>query len=693
MQASAAATRGGILRLLGALAVGWLPALIDAGALSEATALNVLAESEQPYFVPSKAWLLYVRAPVVALSGCLLCLSPGLLLALAVRRSMGTPLWIVSGFGLSLLVVSAATMAMQALLGAPLRDGRFAVLLVVCSLFSFGVLQLRFAQNRRVSWPLDEAGWRVILSSMVLVPWFFLAVLAPKFYWQTFTGDGIDAFEVARLLFVQPVPFWDRAAGPPSIFPMTSLLFAYPISWFMRLFGEIEISARLPMVLYLIAIFAAIVGLAQHGRSRLKAAEQWLIWLGLAVYLVVMTFSNTYSYYYADLALPASQDALAVACFLGFVFAFVRNDSFWIVLWVALTYFSLVSGALLVVLWLLAVGVVWRPRPRTAIVATFSALIGAVVAAQAALAVLDAFNLPPPGVAHGLGTLLSRFTGPQLEDWGELKFLWHEDYLMRWAFVVFPSGILPSLALLGWRRQDSVTRAVAAVTLSYYLLFYIQAYVSLHYFVPAMLLPLVVYWRTDIPGRRRRPRLFLVATAAAGLVALYLSLPPDATPGHHARRIGAATEIRLGGYESMEPEAFRQASILGRIAPRPAGHLGPERIFRAPASMLYYYAHRSGIKGDINYVLQAASSPIPEGMKLLAAEGDAALYVKDRAVLAQHRADPPPTPAGSSLYVIPRYMLFQKPGPPVWEFLRELFGSSGVDRYVIINLTQEKSWC
>ena len=237
---SATATQGGILRLLGFLAVGWLPALIDAGALSEATALNVLAESPQPYFLPSEAWLLYFRAPAVALSGCLLCISPGLLLALAVRRSMGISLWIVSGFGLSLLVVSAATMATQALLGTPLRDGRFALLLVVCSLFGFGVLQLRFAQKRRVSWPLDEAGWRGILSSIVLVPWLFLAVLAPKFYWQTFTGDGMHAFEAARLLFVQPVPFWDRAAGPLSAFPgMRSLLFVYPISWFMRLFGEI----------------------------------------------------------------------------------------------------------------------------------------------------------------------------------------------------------------------------------------------------------------------------------------------------------------------------------------------------------------------------------------------------------------------------------------------------------------------
>ena len=302
------------------------------------------------------------------------------------------------------------------------------------------------------------------------------------------------------------------------------------------------------------------------------------------------------------------------------------------------------------------------------------------VATQVAPAVLAAFNLPPPGGEYNLDRLLTRFTGPQLGEWLQVKFLWHGDYLMRWAFVVFPSGILPSLALLGWRWQDSVTRSVAAVTLSYYLFFYIQAYVSLHYFVPAMLLPLVVYWRSDLPGSRGRPRLFLAATAAAGLVALYVSLPPDATPGNHARRIGAATEIRLGGYESMEPAALRRASILGNIVPLYGDPRVPEQSYGEAPSVLYHYAHRSGIKADINYVLQAASSPVPKGMKLLAAQGDVALYVKDRAVLAEHRAKRPPTPAGSSLYVIPRHRLFQHRGPPLREFLRRVLGRLGFEQ-------------
>ena len=216
-----------------------------------------------------------------------------------------------------------------------------------------------------------------------------------------------------------------------------------------------------------------------------------------------------------------------------------------------------------------------------------------------------------------------------LGEWLQLKFLWHEDYLMRWAFLVFP---------------------------------------------------LVVYWRSDVPGRRGQPRLFLVATAAAGLVALYLSLPPDATPGHHARRIGSSTEIRLGGYEPREPAALRRGSIMGNIVPYPAHHLVPKRSFGEAPSVLYPLCSPKRDQGDINYVLQAVSSPIPNGMQVLAVQGDVALYVKDRAVLAEHRAKRPPTPAGSSLYVVPRRMLYQKKGPPLRELFRSVLGRPGVER-------------
>ena len=68
---------------------------------------------------------------MAAISACLLCLSPGLLLALALRTSTAVGGWVLSGFGLSLVVVSAAAAFGQALLGEPLRGNSFAGVVVL----------------------------------------------------------------------------------------------------------------------------------------------------------------------------------------------------------------------------------------------------------------------------------------------------------------------------------------------------------------------------------------------------------------------------------------------------------------------------------------------------------------------------------------------------------------------------------
>ena len=44
------------------------------------------------------------------------------------------------------------------------------------------------------------------LGLVLLIPYAALCLLAPKFYWDSFNGDGAHAFESARLLLGQPVP-------------------------------------------------------------------------------------------------------------------------------------------------------------------------------------------------------------------------------------------------------------------------------------------------------------------------------------------------------------------------------------------------------------------------------------------------------------------------------------------------------
>ena len=97
------------------------PVVLDRGAIGAASALHDLAHEPNPYFVPSQAWLLYVRAPLAALSAFLLVLSPGLLCALALRGSERFERWLMTGFGFSLILVSTAMALVQELLGRPPR--------------------------------------------------------------------------------------------------------------------------------------------------------------------------------------------------------------------------------------------------------------------------------------------------------------------------------------------------------------------------------------------------------------------------------------------------------------------------------------------------------------------------------------------------------------------------------------------
>ena len=654
-----------LYRLFAALLIGWIPVLFDSGAIQLAAELYPLANSAQPDFVPSHALLLYLRAPLAALSGVLLCLSPGLIVALARPSSSDASRWIVSAFGVSLVLVSVVTSTVQTLVGEPLRDAWFKGLLVVLSLLAAGFTRWRQRDRRSVPQPLRSEHSAATLLLMALVPWLLLVTLAPKFYWENFNPDGNEAFETGRLLLWQPLPFWSADAGLMAHFPgVTSMLFTFPASWFIRLFGEFEVAARLPVLLYLIVLFAAIVSLANHGRSQaLRAPERLLIWLGLSIYLVVMAYSATYNPYSADIAEPATHDTLLMVCFLGFVLEFVSGNKLCMALWLGLAYLSWPITTVLTGLWLLAVVLLWRPRPWNLAGTSCGVLLACILAGRLIPMALEAAGQPAPGGEYSwMGLVESIFTVYQIGAWLRLSFLWQEVYLDRWAFLIFPAGILPAISLLAWRWQDRVTKAVTLTAIGYFAFFYIQAFVSLHYFVPAMILPLVVYWRMDWPERRRW--LILSATAAAGLLALYLSIPENTKPMTEARVIGEAIEDRFGGYDTMDQSVFRRHEVLLHLIPSGWEPGVPEERFGGLPNAWTHYVFRKGSgKTTTNYVLQPASDDAPEGAELLHVQDGVALYVFDKSVMARHRRLKPPLPVGSFLYRIRRDLLLQKIQP------------------------------
>ena len=635
-------------RLVLCIAICWIPALVGAGAIGEVSALYPLADSPDPYFVPGHALLLYLWSPLVVASACILLLSPGLFLSIALNAARSVALWITSAFAASLVVVSVASQAVQAAMGRPLLGTAFVLVLVACSLTCAGLMLLRV--RRPTAWPLAEPHATPTLISMAAVPLLFLILLTPKFYWENINGDGAAAFESARVLLQHPLPFWTDAAGSISLYPgMKDLVSLYPPAWFMRLFGLVEASARLPYLLGLVGLYAALLGIIQYGREQaVGLAERWLLWIGLFVFSVVMAYSSTYEPYVADIALPAMADILEMALLCGFILMFLSGRLVWTALLLVLSYGTYPHCVPVVGLWLLAAAVLLRPLPVRPLVVTALVLIGLVGFDAVAAPLFQALHWTPPGVEHGNASLIERILHPQ---WRQLR---------RIGWVVVPAGILPALALGAWRWQDRVARCLTVVTVGEFLFFYFQWRVALHYFVPAMVLPLAVFWRMDILFTTRLRSVALGATAACGLLALVLSWPSSLKPMTTTRLVGSSIEDRIGGYDRSDPKALARTELLHRLFPRMFEARVPDRAYGGSPLAWYFYANRPRGAQKVNYVMQAVTDPAPAGASLVASEGGVSLYILDQKVWAGHLALRPPISAANPVYLVPKFTLFAK---------------------------------
>jgi hypothetical protein len=656
-----------VLRLILLIGVAWIPVLIGRGVIQSVSSLHAYAASGHPYFVPEHALALYFWSPLVVASACIFLLTPGLLLALALNRGQSVGNWVLYGFALSIAVDSAAAGVVQTLVDGPLLGATFAAVIVICSIVSLAILLIRLARGHSLDWPLAKRYAGATVASMIVVPMLILISLTPKFYWENFNGDGAHAFESMRLLLFQPVPFWPHSAGEMSGFPgITSMLFIFPGSWFIRLFGEIEASARLPHLLYLAVLFSVILAIVERFRRKVVGPiEQWLIWLGLTVYTVAVAFSATYNPYAADIAIPAAQDTLLMACFLGFILAFLERTRLWMYFFIVLTYVSLPSGTQLIGLWVLAVVLVWRPRPWRQAGQVVAALAVCFIVAAILPRFLIALHLPPPGWEYNAATVLKHFAWLQFTD------------VRRFLFMIVPCGVLPAAALFAWRSQNRVARALTLVTAAYFLFFYVTAHIVLHYFIPVMILPLVVFWQNDLLTVQKLRPIILGLTGVAGIIALILSLPSDATPDTSARTVGSAIRENIGGYDVVKPEVFRSSEILYELFPVDWDPRVPFESYGGSDLTWNFYAHHSENAADkINYIVQRESEPPPAGTRLIAQKDGVTLYVLSDSAWQSHIALRPPTPAGSRVYSIPRGLIFRsvplEGGPPIIDMIKVL---------------------
>jgi hypothetical protein len=550
----------------------------------------------------------------------------------------------------------------------------FAAAVIALSLSGFVLLLVRIRQGSALTWPIKGRLEGLTLGSLLVVPAILLVTLAPKFYWESFSGDGAHTFESARLLLFQPLPFWSLASGEIAGWPgLTTMLFLFPTAWFIRLFGDLELAVRVPYLMFLVGVYAGILAVVSHRRpDPLRVPERLLLWLALVVYTVAMVFNASYSPYLADVALPTAQVTLAIALFLGFVPAFIQRSLPWLILFGLSTHLCLPSGLLLMGLWLGAAALLMRPRPWRWILRVAGVMIASVVLSMLAPILLTSLGQPSPGQEHGPMGLLKHFVFLQFSD------------VRRFVFVSFASGLMPSLALFAWRRQDPIARALAVVSVTYFFFFYFQANIALHYFSAVMILPLTVFWRIfpSANDSKKRSRMIL-ATTLAGALSLAISLPTRSDVYMDSRRIGATIDNRLPGYEVSDPAVFKGSEILTNLFRYNWDPKVPEFEYGgSPLVWNYYSYHAEGNDAAVNYLVQRAENPPPEGMTLVTVEGSVALYLASDDLWREHRATRPAARVEHPLYSINRGILFRSvpltDGPRVINVI-EVLRAIGID--------------
>jgi hypothetical protein len=624
-----------------------------------------------PYFIPSHAALLYLFWPAVVVATLFVIVFPGICLALLRRPATSLAPLIVEAFALCMAVQILVHVLVSAWI--PERSPRAVALLLIGTGTVCWLLLARRHQRRDMAWTAQD---RRRLAWLVVLPVLAATILLPVLSWQDFNPDGLEAFTTGRSLFSHALPLMPngRAAG----IGLGMLTEAFPVHWFIALVGPVEAAARLPVILVLPVLFAGLVALAELGASRrLGTGEEATLALGLAAVIVTIVYNASYHVYSADMASPGAIDLLAATFLVGATLAWFTRDGPGFTVCTLLGFFTRPT----MLLWLVLLGLGWliaAPREWRRLAWIAAGFLGCLAAG----AVFERIVGPLAGLSfeQDSGALGHR-----------LRFLRFTD-LQRFAFLVVPSGFLPALALLAWRRQDASARALSVASVGYFAFFYVIAFTAPHHFIPAMLIPLAVLWRVALA--RSPSRSLMAAAAAGGLVGLVLSLPRTLAVDRSMRAIGAGTDYRIGEYEAGFAgyrEAFEGRRVLDSLFPTWQTGSDPAHERIGHAWVQVHYARRGApTGGPANYVVLPAAEPPPADLTRLAADTIAALYVRDRQLWQRDRRSPPRTDFRSPVYDLPRTTLLEAWGAPAGAYdvdLRALLnrllgrqGGTGPDR-------------
>ena len=619
-----------------------------------------LGLGDSPYFLPGHALHLYLLTPATALATCVFLLAPGLILASVFGREKHAAAWLVSGLTAAILVHIGVTTVFQLATGIVAKGTAYFWLILALDIACLGIAGLRLAAGQQHRLRLQGQGGDLWVGLGLF--WLCLVLFAPKFYWENFTGDGSGSLQFARLYIAKLWPFWTPEAGPIRNAPgLTMVLFVIPESWFVRLWGEWEFSVRAPLLMYLALLYPVLTQLIRTGREALPAlrpADHALIVAALLLYTLANVYSGGYHVYFGDSPMPAARETLALICFLGYALFFIEDRRWLMLATGVMTHLVIPTGGLWLLMWPAAVFLTFRPIPWARLFVA-AGIVGVAGFISVILPkIIAMIGLPFPGDEFGAGNIVTRLRFVTFADWS------------RFAFWAVPAGILPALFLLTWPKQDRIARALTLVTLGYFLFFYLQAYrVLLHHFIPAMIPPLVVMYRSDL-WARHQPGLRIAAAVLLAL-SVWLSWPREMKMHGFERVIGqhVATEGPIfdraprgdgDRFRGFDEKALDIAHVLlGNLFKMTYGEDDPkERYYGAPL-VWWYYSEFDKPEGQVvNYVLKPLDQATEADGTLFDQKDGYGLFIHDMALYEAHGATKLPVDTGAAIYITPRTVIY-----------------------------------
>jgi len=602
--------------------------------------------------------LFFIAAPLAVVTTVILLMTPGALLIMALGGESRAGTFIVksfaAAFGLRVLADSAAKLAGL----EPLAATAFLRLDLGMDVALAALLLWRAWRGNVMAWPFASPEGRRRLVWCLVIPAILVVALLPRFFWMDLTDDGLEALAAGRSLVWHLIPRYPNASGFVGL-GIGMIAMAYPIHWFVALLGPYEAAARLPIALYLPVLFAVVLDLVEWQSPRaLRAVEEGAIVLALLAFAAAMCFNSSYSPYAADISSPgASFETLTVLCIGATILFLWRGATAWMLAFVVLGYFARPTELLFLGLLLLAAFPVAGEDRR-----------GWMTRAAIGIAVCIAVNIAYEHVYLPHIADVSRAGFGSSSILARLQYLTLTD-VKRVLFAAVPGGLLPFAWLAVWRRQDKWARQLTLAIAAYFLFFYVQAFAALHHFVPAMVLPIVVFWRSQA---RETNRWAAPVAAALALLCTWLAVPArrvvDRTPRGIGREVARNAGDGLAGPAGAS-ESMLRTSALRDLFPKISDHVDPARELVLTHLALLYYAERFGAAPDSAlYVVRPLRAPAPAGMVRVAEDSVSAVFVRDTLRWQWDRTHPPATDYRSRVFAVPATALFPFLGVPAGRY-------------------------